>query len=651
MSSRTEMISEDTFMDIHWGNNESHRWGFVLLVAMVLLSSSLSGQTYFYDDAGRLIQVAYPQGNGISCSYAAADNLMEVSRITLPASPSGQSAQRVSENCVELTWQDVSTTETGYLIMRRTIDNYDWEEVGAVGANQTSFTDCSLDPLTSYVYRIAAEGSQGLSAYGGELTPVDPTAARLAVDVGGAATASTADNPGDSQVGYASLDVHYGGIPYGTAVFSVSQNDVVVSEAGVPASPPTTASRLFIDHRSAVSGNHFDGTLDINTGIAVVNRGGGSASVTYTLRDLNGSVLTTGNGILAQGAHFAKFINQIIDVAPNFSLPADFPTATGFGSLEVSSSQPLSILALRLTINQVGDALLTSTPVADLSQPVPSGPLYFPQFADGGGFVSAIVLLNTSTSTETGKLEIFGDTGSPLAVQQLGGPLASFINYSIAPGGAFVFQTDGSAPTPAVGWALLTPDPGNSTPVGAGVFQLGQNGVVVTESGVPSAAATTRARIYVDTSQGHDTGLAIVNPGQGQLTVTLQSFETDGVTQAGSSLGPLSLASRGHTARFVGELVSGLPEGFTGVMEISSTSPFVALTLRSLFNGRGDFLLTTFPIADLTRTAPTPIIFPQIADGGGITTQFILLSGGAASSTTVRYFAEDGVPLFLGTAP
>lgn len=86
-------------------------------------------------------------------------------------------------------------------------------------------------------------------------------------------------------------------------------------------------------------------------------------------------------------------------------------------------------------------------------------------------------------------------------------------------------------------------------------------------------------------------------------------------------------------------------------MEISSTSPFVALTLRSLFNGRGDFLLTTFPIADLTRTAPTPIIFPQIANGGGITTQFILLSGGAASSTTVRYFAEDGVPLFLGTAP
>ena len=85
--------------------------------------------------------------------------------------------------------------------------------------------------------------------------------------------------------------------------------------------------------------------------------------------------------------------------------------------------------------------------------------------------------------------------------------------------------------------------------------------------------------------------------------------------------------------------------------KISSNSPFVALTLRSLTNLRDEFLLTTLPIADLARSAPSPIVFPQIADGGGITTQFILLSGGGASGTTIRFFGEDGSLLFFGSEP
>ena len=76
------------------------------------------------------------------------------------------------------------------------------------------------------------------------------------------------------RVGYAVLDVDSGAAPYGTAVFSFKQNGVTVSEAGVPASPPTTAARIFIDYRSSVAaipGRISAGTIDINTGIAVVN--------------------------------------------------------------------------------------------------------------------------------------------------------------------------------------------------------------------------------------------------------------------------------------------------------------------------------------------------------------------------------------------
>jgi hypothetical protein len=105
----------------------------------------------------------------------------------------------------------------------------------------------------------------------------------------------------------------------------------------------------------------------------------------------------------------------------------------------------------------------------------------------------------------------------------------------------------------------------------------------------------------------------------------------------------------GHDARFAGQLVAGLPEGFTGVLDLSSPAPFTALTLRSLTNGRGDFLVTTFPIADVTQPPPAPLIFPQIADGGGYQTQIILLStSGAASMITVSYLGNDGSPIAVG---
>ena len=92
-----------------------------------------------------------------------------------------------------------------------------------------------------------------------------------------------------------------------------------------------------------------------------------------------------------------------------------------------------------------------------------------------------------------------------------------------------------------------------------------------------------------------------------------------------------------------------MPDGFTGVLDISAPTPFVALTLRSLKNGRGDFLITTFPVADFNQPAPAPVVFPQIVDGGEYKTQFILLNTtGAASDTTLTLFGDNGSMFSLG---
>jgi hypothetical protein len=353
-----------------------------------------------------------------------------------------------------------------------------------------------------------------------------------------------------------------------------------------------------------------------------------------------------GHGSVAAGAHFARFIDQVNAIAPDFNLPADFPTAIRFGTLELSSDQPLSVLALRMVINQRGEALFTSTPIADLTQSAGRDALYFPQVADGGGWVTSIILLNTSNTVVTGRFSLMTNNGRAFVVTRPDGLRDSTFNYSIQPGGAHVFQTDGSPASPATGSVKLVPDPGMFAPVGAGVFSFARDGVRVSESGAPTATLTTHARIYIDQSQDHDTGLAIMSPSSA-ATLSLKAFQVDGATAAGSGARTLSLSADGHSASFIGGLISGLPANFTGVLDISSAVPFAALTLRSLNNSRGDFLVTTFPVADMTRPAPQSIVFPQIADGGGYETQFILLGTAGASSATLKFYDDEGSPLSI----
>ncbi len=471
----------------------------------------------------------------------------------------------------------------------------------------------------------------------------------LTVYAGGAATFETTGEGQTSRVGYAKLVRNSGTDPYGTAVFSFRQNGVTVTEAGVPATPSTTHAQVFIDYRtgaSAIPGRTNSGKINVNTGIAVENSGPETANVTYTLRDLNGSVLATGHGSIASGGHFAKFIDQFKEIASDFNLPSNFQSTTLFGTLELVSNQPISVLALRGTTNQRNEFLITALPTADLTRVPGYDPVFFPQFADGGGYMTSLLLINTSARTESGTLNLLDDQGAPLAVSQVGGRTDSSFRYSIPSGGAFRFQTDGSPTVVKVGWVKLTPDLYIPTPVGSGVFDYNPGNVLVSETGIPATESTLRARVYVDLSGNHNTGVAIANVGSMATDITVSAFQVDGTTSVGTTQGLLQLAGYGHKARFADQLITGLPAGFKGVLDIGSESPFAALTLRSLINERSDFLMTTFPVADALRAAPSPTVFTQIVDGGGYVTEFVLVSAGRSSSSTLGFFGEDGAPLY-----
>ena len=522
-----------------------------------------------------------------------------------------------------------------------------WSALNA-GLTNLKVYALAIDPtIPQKLY--AGSWGNGVFAYPSPYSSLD-----FSVNRQGAASSKTTGYDNSAKVGYASLAINAGGTPYGTAVFSYRQNGITLSEAAVPASTPTTHARIFIDYRSyadAVPGRSEGGKIDVYTGISLVNCGSQTASIGFTLRNSNAGIIAVGSGTIEAGHHAAKFINQFKDIAAGFELPADFQTATQFASLEVSSNQPLSITALRMTINQRYDVIYTTTPVADLTQAPGSSPIYFAHFADGGGYTSSVILLNTSGTAETGILQILDNQGTPVAVHPVGGVPDSSFRYTIPSGGVYLLRTDGFPAQVRVGWVKLTPDPGTSTPAGSGLFGYNPANILVSESGIPAALSTTHARVYVDLSGNHDTGLAVANVGTASAVISINAFQEDGFTAIGTSKGPLQLAGNGHDAKFADQLISSLPAGFKGVLDISSNTPFAALTIRSLDNENHDFLMTTFPVADMTRPAPFPIVFPHIVDGGGYVTEFILLSPTSASSSTLNFLDDSGVPLKLGNQP
>lgn len=474
---------------------------------------------------------------------------------------------------------------------------------------------------------------------------------QLPVLPGGANDYSTLGSGGATRVGYAVLDAPSETTPYASALFTFEQNGFVVSEVGVPATPSALSSQIFIDYRPSAS---LKDHVDVSTGFAIVNPNDLPAAISYRLRGRDVFVVASGHGTFPAHAHTAKMIDQIADLAPDLVLPADFATGYQFGSLQIDSDHPVAVLGLRLTNNQRGEVVITTLPSSDPTAKPSSEPLYFAQFADGGGYRTAVILMNTGTSEERGSISFRGDNGAALMVQSEGVSKSSFA-YTIPPGGIYRMQTDGAPSKVAVGWIQVQPDQGSAAPSGSGLFGYSVNGILVTEAGVPSQAPSTCVRLYLDRTNGHDTGVAIANPSGAPITISPTAYQPDGIVrEAGGATwdGTFAIAGNGHRSGFGTDWLSwpyGRGNEFKGVMEIRSQQPFVAMALRSLVNGRGEMLYTTLPIADYLRPAPPNAIFPQIAAGGGYRTKFIFINtSGTTALTTLRLFANDGTFLPLG---
>ncbi len=441
------------------------------------------------------------------------------------------------------------------------------------------------------------------------------------------ANSLSTDGAGDLNVGYARIVADSGSTtPSGVAIFGFRTNNVLVAEAGVPASPLLRTGRIYAE---------VNGGLDI--GLAIANPNSTAATVTFSFTKFDGTDFGSGSRTIPAGGQVAEFLDQ-----------APYNGGTGIqGTFSFSSNVPISVVALQGFTNERGDFLITTLPVIDTSVAAGTSSVLLPHFADGGGWTTSVILVNPTDTAMTGTIQFRNGAGAASPLTANGQSSASF-SYSLPRRGSFKLTTSGAGANTSSGSVSIAPSSGSSTPVPLVVFSYKPGSVTVTQAGVPTNLGTA-FRVYAEGSSSIQTGIAVANGSSSQATVTFEAFNASGASTGLTN--SITVAGQGQTAKFLNELFPNLTLPFTGLVRITTTSSGISVVgLRTRTNERGDFLITTTPPSNEATAASTAEFdFPHIVNGGGYTTQFVLYSGssGQSASGSLRFFKQNASTLSL----
>jgi len=467
------------------------------------------------------------------------------------------------------------------------------------------------------------------------------TRAFTLVDRGGVSVIT--DGSGGQTVGYARILPASGNTtPSGVAIFGLRQSGIVVSEAGVPASPRLTSARTYAEVTSTV-----------NTGLAIANPNDQPANINFLFTDSAGVDFGGGSLTILPNQQIARFLDQ----EPFNVLTGRSPFQ---GTFSITSDVEVSVIALRGLFNErtPSEFLITTLPITNLSAAAATGTLYLPHFADGGGWTTQVVLVNPTATALTGTIQFFGQgtatvAGAPLTVTAGGQSAASF-NYSIPPRTSFKLVTAGVLPSTVAGSVRVTPSGGTTAPSALAIFSFKQGGITVSEAGAPGIQGSAFRMYAEETATGGvgaiQTGFAIANLAAAAASVSLELTGLDGASTG--QIATVTVPGNGQIARFLHEIFPSLSFPFKGILRISGggAEGLSVVGLRGRYNERGDFLVTTTPPTNESSPASgAELLFPHLVNGGGYTTQFVLFSGtaGQASTGNLKFFKQDGTPLSL----
>jgi len=238
---------------------------------------------------------------------------------------------------------------------------------------------------------------------------------------------------------------------------------------------------------------------------------------------------------------------------------------------------------------------------------------YFPHIAvgtyTGGSWQTTIFLTNASApgTAASGAITFTADDGTAYNVQFVdsgGNPVGSgnTIPFQMNAGETRKFISVANAAL-TTGYATVT---SNAAVLANAMFtQLDGNGNMTGEAGVPAAIPLGRQAIFVDTTNGFHTGVAIANPNTASLEVHFELLNTTGqmISSQVRTLPPLQ-----HIAMFVDQLFPGTPP-MIGRLQFYCTNPMVSVALRF---SPSYALFTTLPPVAIAGLIQSTIDFPAI---------------------------------------
>jgi hypothetical protein len=460
----------------------------------------------------------------------------------------------------------------------------------------------------------------------------------------GATTFQTAGLPASTVVGYARVQPASSTTPSGLVYLQSRQNNVLVAEAGVPGTQGLLSGRIYIE---------FNGS--VNTAIAFANPNPSAVAVSISLTDQFGNDLGSPGLVLNANVQTAKFVSE-----------APFGVRSGFaGTLTFTSTAPIAVVALRTLVNEQSQFLFTPETVTPIPTSLSLGTQIIPHFADAGGWRTRLVLVNPTDQTISGVVQFFGEgtatvPATPLTLNVNGNVNSSF-GYSIRPRSSTSFDTLGLVSSATrIGSIQIMPSGGTTAPASFAVLSFASNGVTVSLTTIETQALGTTFRSFVELNSIQavpgvtQDALAIANSSVTPATVNFELLNGDGTTTGFTA--SIIVPGFGHAAIFVHELFPTfnlIPQQdvpFRGLIRITSFSSIAVANFRTHFNELGNFLMTsTVTTIEGSPSTNAELFFPQILDGGGFTTQFVLFSGVADQATTgtLRFVSQNGQALGL----
>jgi hypothetical protein len=405
---------------------------------------------------------------------------------------------------------------------------------------------------------------------------------------------------------------------YGVMAQRVEANTIF--QTSVEGQTPSTGLRLYAEARGDFEGGK---PKSIRTAVSLANPSNVPVTVRLELISLDGSRVAESEPIqIVANGQMAIFLNQVPGFA-SLTKPLQ-----GVLRVNVTDGPGVAAVSFRAMINERLDFLTAATGPLSEGAGLP-GRVVFPYMSDGTGYTTQFILVAPpDVQTVSGVLRFLTGDSSPLQIDVL-----------------------------RLGSVRIVPFPGFNSPHAHAILTRREQGVVVFQTFVEGQLPASTYRFYAEALGDFESGvsgstrsaIALANPSSTPATVRMDLMAFDGRLVATSR--PLQIPATGEVAMFVNDVpgLEAVPVPFQGVLRLTATSgPGVtAVGMRAMFNERGVALFTTTGPLVEGAGLPGQLVFPHIAEGGGYTTQFIVVSGpsGPSSSGLLRFFNEQGNPL------